>query len=1130
MIHNFSKAFLVMMAASIPAVPMLGARESSIQTTNVSKTQSVNLNVQKAPLVNILKDIERQTGCRFSYDPKKITPIKGVSIKIQGGSLESTLVQLQKATGFVYTSMPGGVVVISSQKQSPQSVSSTNSKNSTPGKISGRVVDDKGEPLIGATIMIAGTKKGVATDVDGNFTIDADKHDTLTITYVGYKRKEIKGAAGDNLSIVMKEDANVLDEMVVVGYGTMKKADLTGAVANIGGTKVEEMHATSISQALQGSMPGLQVSRNSGLPGATATVRVRGITSIGDSSPLVIVDGVPDTMEAVNSADIESISVLKDAASASIYGARAAAGVILITTKKAKEGKAKVEYQGSYGVIQSTSVPKAVGALDYMKLYNELAWNDMGNPEDGRYPIYSEEFMDSYLANHAANPDAYPITDWRALMVRNTAPTTKHDFKISYGNKISKSNVSIGYENTEALYHGRNYQRITARTNNSFKFSNWLTFGADSYFRRGVTNQPQNNPLAATLYMSPLDAAIWSNGRFAEGHGTDNPYAVLLEGGRNTRTTDRLGTKLSFTITPIDGLSINGVYSPGVLYTRGKSYVKQVKYYNADNADIPAGYIKSNSLNSLTENRDYETWETKQLFLNYNKTFAEAHRTDLMLGYEDYTYTTNTLTAGSDNMELADYFYLVNANLNSLNVDGTESQNAYRSFFGRINYAYKGRYLAQLNVRADQSSRFARKFRTGFFPSASLGWVITEENFLRDLSPAGLSYLKLRGSYGTLGNERIGNYPWQANMTFAHPTMVDTQGNAVGSLSSAQRDYNIPNITWETTYTWNAGVDATFFNSRLSTTFDWYRKHTKDMLLAVQLPLFMGYDNPKQNAGKMTTHGWDLQINWNDAIGDFNYSVGFNISDYRSIMGTMGGREMESGGTITREGTEYMAWYGFKSNGLYQNLEDLANSAVVNANTAPGDIKYMDVNGAAGMPDGQVSAQYDRVILGSSQPRLIYGGQLSASWKGIDFSAAFNGVGHQDQMLSRAMLYQRHAAGWIQFTGEMIGTCWSADNTTEQNLAAKYPRLTDAIASNNGLVSDFWMINGGYFRCKNIQLGYSFPKNLIKKIPLSNLRVFASVSDPFCFHNYPQGWDPESTDTGSSYIARTWNFGLNVSF
>ena len=1002
-----------------------------------------------------------------------------------------------------------------------------------PADYQGIVVDEFGEPLIGVSVKAEDSGTAVTTDIDGNFTIKAQPGDILRISYVGYRETTIKIASERTLRIALEPNVETFDEIVVVGYGEMKKADLTGAVTNITGGKLESLHSTSVAQSLQGAMPGVYVSRSSGMPGATASIQIRGVTTIGDSSPLVIVDGVPESLESINPTDIESVNVLKDAASASIYGARAAAGVILVTTKKAREGKARVEYQGSVGFIQATETPRAVGWRDYMAMCNELSWNDGGNIPGNEHSVYPKELMESYAQNHAENPDLYPITDWRSVLMRKTAPTTKHDLKVSYGNKVIQSKISLGYEETEALYHGRSYQKLMARVNSNYKVNDWLSFSFDGYYRRGINKQPNVNPLASILYMTPVDAATLSNGEFASGHEGNNPYAALMDGGKSRRTTDRFGAKISVILNPLKDLTITAAWAPGMLLTNARSYTKKVGYFSPDDPDHRAGFVKGYEKNDLTETRDTDTWGTKQLFVNYNHKFGKEHRTEFTAGYEDYTYSANTLTAASDDMALSDYFYLVNANSNELSVDGTAYGNAYRSLFGRANYTYKDRYMVQANARWDWSSRFDRKYRLGFFPSVSLGWRVTSEQWMNGISPAALSFLKLRASYGTLGNERIGNYPYQANITFAHPVFVDSTGKPVSVTAASQRDYNIPDITWETTRNWNVGFDANFLNSRLSVVFDWYWKKNEDMLLSIQLPVFMGYDNPKQNAGDMHTKGWDLQIGWHDSVNDFAYSVNFNLSDYRSVMGNMSGRVMDSDGKITRQGDEYQAWYGFRSNGFFSDWEDVALTPVLNGNVAPGDIKYIDVNGSEGLPDGMISSQYDRVVLGSSQPRLIYGAQLDFSWRGIELSATFNGIGKQNRMMTRPMLYQRHAAGWWQFTGEVVGTSWSPYNTPEQNLAARYPRLSDNAvdgSGNNVQTSDFWMFNGGYFRCKNISLAYSFRQSVLKRLQLDGLRVFASVSDPFCIDNYPRGWDPETADNGSSYIARTWNFGLQIRF
>lgn len=998
-------------------------------------------------------------------------------------------------------------------------------------QIKGVVVDTEGEPLIGATVMVKGTSRAAMTDLDGNFTLSADPKETLQVSYVGFKRQEVKIGNQTDFKITLTSDASTLDEMVVVGYGTMKKADLTGAVTNVGGAKLEEMHAVGVTQALQGQMPGVQVTRSSGLPGASGTIRVRGVTTIGDSDPLVIVDGVPDSLESVNAADIESISVLKDAASASIYGARAAAGVILVTTKKAKEGKAKVEYQGTAGFVEATERPEMADIQTYMKMMNEYQWNEGGNRSGQEHQLFSPETISNYYNLNAIDPDEYPIYDWQKALIRKTAPTTKHDLKVSYGNKIIQSKISLGYEYTEALYKNRDYQRLTARINNTYKVTKWLTFGLDAYWRRGNTDQPQHNPLYSATYVPMIYAGQWSDGALSPGRDGTNPYGIVMFGGRKHQVTDRFGGKFSIILNPFEGFSITGVYSPGMVYTRIKDQQNKIGYYSKDDRSTFAGYLNNRDQTNLTENRNYESWCTKQLFMNYKKTFAEAHNTDFMVGYEDYYHHNNTIQAGSTNME-TEYFYLANANKNQLSVDGGQSEFAYRSIFGRINYNYKGRYLAQFNARWDRSSRFAKKYRTGFFPSASVGWVISEESFLRDVDPKILSFLKLRGSYGTLGNERIGNYPYQAMLSFNNVWLWTKDGKVTADQSVSQTAYNVEDITWETTHTWDIGLDANFLNSRLNLTFDYYYKTTKDMLLSIQIPKYMGYSNPKQNAGDMHTRGWDLTIGWRDVIGDFNYGISVNLSDYRSRMGKMSGTVLDSDGKITTEGQYFNSWYGYKSDGLYQSQEEIDNTPHLNG-ARPGDIKYVDISGPDGVPDGQITPEYDRVVLGSSLPEFLFGGSLNFGWKGIELSAQFQGVGHQNVMKSKQMTFRGSA--YRNFPAIIVGKYWSHYNTPEQNLAAQYPALTESSDSAHGQkllyqTSDFWMFNGGYFRIKNITLGYNFQPNITKMLHVDNLRVFASVSDPFCFDRFPKGWDPECNSEGTSYIARTWNFGITVGF
>ncbi len=991
-------------------------------------------------------------------------------------------------------------------------------------RLTGSVSGPDGSPIVGATVIEMGTSNGVVTDANGKFVLTVPSGAKLMVSFLGYVTQEITVGTDTVLDIKLAEDQQVMDEVVVVGYGVQKKADLTGSVAHVGGDKLSSVHATSISQALQGAMSGVQVTRTSGLPGAEATIRVRGVTTINDSDPLIIVDGIPGSL-SMDVEDIESITVLKDAASASIYGARAASGVILVTTKRAKDGAVNIEYSGSAGFVRPTAFPQKTDYKTYMYMVNEVAWNDAGNVQGQYYPVYSKEFIDDYAAYNRADPNTYAIADWRQYMIKDYAPTTKHNLTVNYGNSAIQSKISVGYEKTDALYDHRSYTAITARMNNNLKINKWLSVSADASYRRGISENPVVNPLRGSYMYGPLWAPIWSDGRISAGRDGTNVYAQLHEGGFDNTWTDRLTAKLAVNITPLKGLVITGVYAPTVGITKGKTFSKKVPYYSANDPTLLAGYIGGQLETTLDEARNEGRTETIQLLVNYNKTFGKSHNLSLMGGYEEYYSFTETLGAGSTGLELTEYAYLDRANINSLSVGGTAYENAYQSFFARAGYDFKNRYLFQANVRVDSSSRFDKDYRTGVFPSFSGGWVVTEEPFIKNLNWKALSFLKFRVSWGTLGNERIGNYPYQATMNFSNALFVNNEGKVVSSMTAAQMEYNVKDITWETTKTWDYGVDAVFLNNRLSFNFDYYDKTTSDMLLKTQMPLFMGYNNPSRNAGTMRTKGWDVQVQWRETRGDFRYSVSANLSDYKSKMGSLSGTVFD-GDQTTREGSYYNEWYGYRSAGLYLTQEQIDNNPKLMAVTL-GDVQYIDVSGADGNPDGNVSADYDKVLLGNSLPRYIYGGNLSVGYKGFDLSVYFQGVGQQKNRMTASMAFQE--AAWHNFPSFIVGKYYSHYNTAEQNARAKYPRLsTVGYTGNNYVMSDFWLIDGSYFRLKNITLSYTLPKKLVNKLSLENVKVYASVSDLFTLNRYPRGWDPEMNTNGSSYIAQTYNFGLVI--
>jgi TonB-linked SusC/RagA family outer membrane protein len=994
--------------------------------------------------------------------------------------------------------------------------------------ISGVIKDARGESVIGVNIVEKGTSNGTVTDIDGNFKLNVRNNAMLQVSYIGYLTQEINTAGRTTFDIVLEEDTQALDEIVVVGYGTARKIDLSGSVANVGGEQLSAIRSTSVSQALQGSMPGVQVTRSNSMPGAAATIRVRGITTIGDSDPLIIVDGVPGSL-SMDVDDIESISVLKDAASASIYGARAASGVIIVTTKRAKEGMLSIDYSGTMGFVTPSAFPGTVNYKRYMEMINEISWNDGGNfdGENNRNSIYTRDFIDNYEMNHRENPNKYPLADWKSYLIKDTAPTSKHNVSMRYGNDVVKSMATMGYESTDALYNNRNYSAFSARINNDLKFNKYLSTSVDASYRRGISKNPVNNPLRAAYLYAPLWSPVWSDGRINGGREGTNMYALVNYGGFNNTWNDYLTGRFSLNFTPIKNLTLTGVFAPTVSVSKTKNFSKKIPYYDADDPTLLAGYINGHLTTGLTEGRSETRTITKQLLANYNANFNSKHDLSLMAGYEDYYNFYETLSASTDEMELSEYPYLNRGNLDNVTNSGNASEYAYRSWFGRINYDFENRYLFQANARFDQSSRFHKDHRLGFFPSFSAGWIISEEKFFQNLNIKPLSFFKLRASWGSLGNERIGNYAYQSIMGFTNTLFIDN-GNIVSRNTAAQRDYNIMDITWETTETWNVGVDINFFNDRLSLNGDYYKKKTRDMLLDLQIPIYMGYGNPSQNAGLMSTKGWDLQVNWRDKIKDFTYSLSFNISDYKSVMGDLSGTVFD-GATRIMEGGEYAEWYGYKSDGLFLTQEDIDNSPVLNSSVRVGDVKYIDISGPDGVPDGKISAEYDRVLLGGSLPRYLYGANINLGYKRFDLGITLQGVGKQNSRITQDMVWQTSA--WHTFPDFIDSNYFSHYNSDEKNAKVRFPRLSQIGADgNNYLMSDFWLINGSYFRLKNVVLGYTLPKSAANWMKLSSVRVYASASDLFSIDNFPKGWDPEVSTGGSSYITKAFNFGVSVKF
>lgn len=1088
----------------------------------------ITLSVKQQTIKQILPQLEKASGYSVFYTNEMAGLDEKKDYSVSNSSIQEALNKLFEGTNISYQIKEDKQILL---LQKPQ-ITVNGTTYGDVKTIKGTVLDINGEPLIGVSIRVKGINLGAVTDVDGSYQIEVPEKSTLVFTYLGYNKQEVSVAGKALLNITLEEDIQALEEVVVIGYGAVKKKDLTGAVGAIKGEDLAIKKTTTLSTALQGSVAGLMVRRDNNAPGATAnSMHIRGVTTINDSSPLVIVDGVPGDINHVNPNDVESISVLKDAASAAIYGSKAAAGVILVTTKRAGQTDLSLSYSGEFGVEIPTRQPGMVGVTRYLEMTNELRYND--NPSGGYFQTYSADQVKNWLKYNKTDPNNYPVTDWRDLILKSSASRQTHSVHISGGNKSVRTKASLTYDNVDGLYADRFFQRYMLRVNNDFTINKMLGATLDFNVRRAKNHNPIYNPFNSMRMTPAIYAATWDDGRIAEGKSGGNPYGLLQMGGNKDSWSTQIGGKAAIEFKPFSGFNLSAVVAPYINYVKTKEFKKKAFYTLASDPDAFGGWLEDNatpySTNKLTEERNDSYNVTAQLIANYMRTF-DKHSVTLMAGYENYYEKTENLSAARDQYVLDQYPYLNVGPKDYRDNSGKATEYTYNSVFGRVIYNYDNRYLLQANVRSDGSSRFGRSYRWGAFPSFSGGWVASEESFFKNFNIDWFSFLKLRASWGSLGNERINDnyYQYLARIKFEN-ALFYKDGQLVSESTAAQRELAVANISWEKTQSTDIGIDLAFMNNKLRLTADYYWKQTKDMLLeATKIPAFMGYADPATNAGKMSTNGYDIEIGWNDRKGDWTYGVSINMSDFISKIDYLKNTKIIKDNKIKVEGVGFNEWYGYICEGIYLTQEDVDNSAKLNNQVKVGDLKYRDISGPDGVPDGKISAEYDMVPLGNSLPRFQYGGNINVGYKDFDLSISFNGIGKQNVRLAREMI-EPLRGNYGNIPEILDGNYWSVFNTDEQNAKAKYPRLTYANADSNMAMSDFWLFNGRYFRLKNLTVGYTLPKLLTQKAKINKIRLYASASDLFCISNFPKGWDPEM-GVKAYPITTSLVFGLTVNF
>lgn len=718
--------------AGLLSFPVVSLQASNISLTELGETML--LKADDSTVKQVFDYIERHSKYVFVYDQHvKNLLTKKVYVATKGKSVEDILAAVCSQTGLKYHINDRQVSISLGEKVNKQTFQ-RESKRTAGRKIKGVVGDGNNEPLIGATVKVKGTNIVTVTDMDGNFELEVPSGAELVVSYIGFNDQTVKiSGSKSKYDVELQENTNSLDELVVIGYGTVKKKDLTGAVAAVKGDELVNKRTTMLSNALQGSLSGVTVSRNSSAPGSGASsIRVRGITTIGESSPLVIVDGVESTLDYVNANDVESISVLKDAAAASIYGSKAAAGVILVTTKRGNDtGKIDLKYNAEFGWEIRTRQPSMVGVTRYLEMNNELQYND--NPSGGFFQVYTADQTKNWVKYNQTDPNNYPITDWQGLILNSSAPRMTHSLTVSGGNKAVKSVATLTYDEVDGLYDGRGFQRYMFRANNDFNINKKLSASLDVSIRHAKSRNQIYDPFSTMRLMPAIYPAMWSDGRIASGKSGSNPYGLLKNGGSTVSHSTQLSGKGSLTYKPLTGLSLSAIISPFINYQKSKQFKLACWYTLPDDPDVIGGYLDAGSLyatNKLTEGRNDNWHVTSQLLANYMRTFGK-HDITVMAGFENYYMKSENLSAARDQYELTNYPFLNIGSEDFQTNSGTGAEYTSNSFFGRLLYSYANRYLFQANVRRDGSSRFAKNYRWGTFPSFSAGWVMSEEPFMQ---------------------------------------------------------------------------------------------------------------------------------------------------------------------------------------------------------------------------------------------------------------------------------------------------------------------------------------------------------------------------------------------------------------
>ena len=1102
---------------------------------SINTYSQITLNARSTSVKSVINNIEKQTDYRFFFEDNLPGLSQKVNINVKDKSINYVLDRVLSQTGISYTIKGNNQVVIYSAKEAVSQQSATK-------LVKGVIVDSSKAPIIGANIMVKGTTQGTITDMDGKFELDVPVGAILKISYIGFINQEVKIGKNSNLSITLKEDTETLDEVVVVGFGTQKKVNLTGAVNSVDIDKaLGDRPLTTVTAALQGAVPGLRIDTNTSTPGASPGFNIRGTTSINGGSPLVLVNNVPMDINMVDPQEIESVSVLKDAASSAIYGARAAYGVILITTKHGrKDSKPSFNYNNSFSFSSPLELPEKASPLESVRAYKHMDFPN-GNYVDGT----NIEQWEQHILEYNADPSKYPLgymfdesgnlfkmanNDMLKDMMENFGFQQNHSMSVSGGSEKTTYRIGLGYTNEDGILitDKDKFSRVNLSSFIGVDVNKWLTTQLDIKYASSDKSQVEvggrggiwNSGLAASF--EPVsDAEI--DGKI---YPIESPRTYILNGEPRKIKNNNFRALGRIILKPFKNFKVTGEYTFNRKTNKNSLYTNIYEYAGKNTAQI----LKNVQNSSYAITQGFANYTAINLYANYSLQLKK-HELDFMVGFNQEESHNESQYSTKNDVFITTLPSLGTASGTAITSDSF-SEYALRGVFYRINYNYADKYLFEANGRYDGSSRFPKDSRFGFFPSFSGAWRISEEGFMEDVKEY-VSNLKFRVSWGEIGNQVVGNnYPYIPTM---NPYLSGWLVNDEKITTLGVPPMVSSNFGWETVRNFNVGLDFSLFNNRLDTSVEWYRRKTLGMLApGMELPSVVGASAARQNAADLKTYGWELNMNWKDRINDFRYSIGFNLYDSQAEITKFDNKVGAIG--PHRKGQKLGEIWGFVTDRLATEDDFNPDGSLKpgipiykgQGKLYPGDVIYKNFDEDTEtifIGENTIDNPGDRKIIGNTTPRFLYGITGSMSYKGFDFSFLLRGVGKRDFWRNDSMAWP--TGSWGGLFKENL------DFWTPDNVNAFYPRAYAQDGTNtsfNHKVQTRYLTNGAYLKIQNITLGYTLPKRWVSKLTLNKVKVFVTGENLYTFDHLPKGLEPENNAQWNYPFMRKVSFGVNVNF